>query len=293
MIIFIPFLLFLTNFSLEDLAPLSAALQQWCLDRVEAKARSSAEIYSALLCGKKLSYQSHIREVFEGAGLIHLMVVSGAHLIFLEKLWKPIPRFKFKNWCIAASLILYALMAGLYPPVVRALAGFVLARICRQWKLFWSPYWRVILSGVICLIISPSWISSISLQMSLIGALAFSYSCYSKFLGNAMCYTLLLPILSQWTLLHPASVFINWAFFPLISITLFPLSVLSFIFPFLYNAVNPLWSFLIKILGRLEIFLKHPPFYIPPLNPHWIWAYIAIIFFVSQCLWITLRRLRK
>jgi len=268
-------------FDLEFLIPLSEKLHTWCIQRIYHSRPDQTDIYLALLCGKKLPTGA-LRDVFTHVGLIHLMVVSGAHLIFLEKMWLKLPHWPFKNIFISVSLVVYALMAGLHPPVFRALISFFLHRFVKRFQLFWSSYWVIMLSGVLSLVFNPKWVSSTSLQLSLIGAMGFVSSRYHKLLSCVLCYALLLPVLSQWTSIHPLTAGVNWIFYPLISITLFPLSVFSFIFPFFYPITSYLWLKLIQFLQLLQPFLEQAPFYIYPIRGYWVWPYIALIFFVSQ-----------
>ena len=266
---------------LELLLPLSEKLHTWCVDRIDQSYPNQRHIYLALICGKKLP-AGDMRDVFTQVGLIHLMVVSGAHLIFLEKMWMKLPHWPFKNIVIAFSLMIYALTAGLHPPVFRALISFFLHRFSKKYQLFWSSYWIIMLSGVLSLICNPSWVSSVSLQLSLLGALGFSYARYSKLFSCVLCYVFLLPVLSQWTSLHPLTAGVNWIFYPVISVTLFPLSVLSFVFPVFYPVVSYFWLKLIQFLKLLQPFLEQIPFYIYPIEGPWVWIYIGLIFLVSQ-----------
>ena len=289
MLVLFNFLMSINIFNLDVLSSLSEQLHFWCIQRVDQSHPAQADIYLALLCGKRLP-AGDLRDVFTQAGLIHLMVVSGAHLIFLEKMWTQLPHWPFKNVFIVLSLILYTLMAGLHPPVFRALVSFFIYRFSKVFHLFWSPYWRIMLSGALSLMFNPAWITSISLQMSLIGALGFASSRYSKLLSCVLCYILLLPVLSQWTSLHPLTAGVNWIFYPLISVTLFPLSVLSFIFPFCYQITSYFWIKLIQFLQLLQPFLEQTPFYVYPIQGYWVWLYIGLIFVVNQGVLICCRK---
>ena len=293
MFIFFNIFILISSLNLDIFLPLSQTLNQWCTARVQNSASSYIEIYLALLCGSKLPFNEELSLLFSSAGLIHLMVVSGAHLIFLEKIWERLPRWPYKNIFILLSLIIYALMTGINPPVFRALMSFFLFQFSNRFKLFWSPCWRIMLSAIMCLILNPHWIFSLSLQMSLTGALAFSYSRCSKLLGCLACYLAILPFISQWTALHPISILLNWILFPLISTALFPLCVLSFALPVFYPLPDWIWTLLIQFLSLLKPVLQFAPFYIPPLPSSLRWVYIAAIFIVSQTLWITARKKRR
>ena len=214
--------LFLLPFVLasSDGQMVSSFLHEWCLNRIAIT--ENREIYEALICGKKLPFFGELRGLFSSAGLVHFMVVSGAHLIFLEKCWSILPKHSGKSALVAASLILYALMTQMHPPVFRALVSFFIFQISNHFKLFWSPCWRIMFSGGISLLFNPAWVISTSLQMSWAGALAFSYARGIKLLACVMAYLVLTPWISQWTLLQPASVLLNWTLFAIITILLFP-----------------------------------------------------------------------
>ena len=273
-------LLFLPGLSLGWLSPLTEFLHTWCLDRVLSYT-AQTEIHSALICGKRLPLESSVRKIFTDVGLIHLMVVSGAHLIFLEKTLNTLPKWPYKNISTIFCLIFYSLIAELHPPIFRALISFFLSAFSKKFQLHWNPYWRVMFSGMICIIFNPEWISSVSLQLSWAGALAFSYK-HSRLMAQILSYMLILPLISQWTSLHPLSIALNWIFFPLISITLFPLSVLSFICPLFYPFTQFLWNLLIQLLAFLQPIFETVPFYIQPIPFSFRWIYIGIIFLLFQ-----------
>ena len=285
--------LWLPFFSLGGLLdPIISTLHGWCLDRISTHTFNT-EIYSALICGKRLTFGGELRKIFTDAGLIHLMVVSGAHLLFLEKIFKFLPKFPFKNGFIFFSLVFYSLIAGLHPPIFRALVSFFLSVVSQKFRLFWTPYWRIMFSGIICLVLNPQWISSTSLQLSWIGALAFSTARYSRFLSQVLAYFLILPVISQWTGLHPLSIWINWIMFPVISMILFPLSVLSFIIPVVSPVTNFFWTHLIGILEKLQPVFQQTPFYIPYIPQKFRWIYIGCLFFIGQMIWVLVRRYRR
>ena len=288
MTVLLNFFILISPFNLDILNPIIQFLNEACLLRVEENARQHVDIYSALLCGKRLEGRE-IKSIFTQVGLIHFMVVSGAHLIFLEQMWNRLPHWRFKNILIFLSLLIYALMAGLHPPVFRALISFMIYRLCSIYNFGWNPYWRVMLSGVIVLILQPRWVTSISLQLSWIGSLGFVTAKYSKFLASFLCYFLILPVISQWTILHPLSIGMNFIFFPLLSVTLFPLSIFSFIFPFLFPFTSFFWSQWIHFLNYIQpLFKTH--FHITYLSGVYIWVYIGVLFLISQVLWIFIRR---
>ena len=126
------------------------------------------------------------------------MIISGAHLIFLEKTWNLLPSFRFKNFLLGFFLLIYSMSAGLSPPVLRALFSLLLARINKALKLFWSPYVRVQISGLLCLFCQSSWFHSLSLQLSWVASIGMSNHQLSRLHSCMLTFILILPIVSQW-----------------------------------------------------------------------------------------------
>lgn len=269
-----------------DIPTLSRDLNDLCLNQLSFRG-SLKDIYKAFVCGKRLP-SGHLKELFVQGGLIHLTVVSGAHLLFLEKFWKKLPLPSIvKTPGVFVVLILYALASQLHPPVVRALVAFFLFRVSHFFKLFWSPQLLVLLSGILCLIYRPSWVYFFSLQLSLLACLLQTIST-SSIKKCFFTYLFIFPIVNRWQVLHPLTVLINWILAPLISCLLFPLTFISPFVPSLYPLTDTLWSIVLQALKWVQVFLSptqsHLLSWIIPEK--WIWPYIAMvccILFINSC----------
>ena len=238
------------------------------------------EIYTSLVCGKRLTGGA-LKNTFVQGGLIHLTVVSGAHLLFLEKFWKRLPWPSFiKTNGLFLLLICYALTTNLQAPVLRALFSFCLFRFSHSFKLFWNPNLITLLSGLLCLLYQPSWANSFSLQLSVLACLLLHLST-SPIKKCFFVYLFILPIVNRWQNLHPFTVLINWMLAPFISGLLFPLSFLSPFLPFLYPLTDSLWSLTIQFLKLIEFFPSQSPLITWYLPKKWIWPYIIFIRFLT------------
>ena len=248
------------------------------------------DIYRALICGKRLP-EGLIKETFIRNGLIHLMVVSGAHLLFLEKLWKNLNPPLFQASGIICLLTLYALTANFHPPVLRALFSFLLLKISGSYKLFWSPTLITHLSGILCLIHSPSWVFSPSLHLSWIASLAQHLS-PSRLKKSLLTYLIILPVCNRWQFLHPFTVFINWILAPFIGSVLFPLSLLTVLFHPLSPMTDKLWKGILNGLSFFQMFIPHfhlIKWHIPEKG---IWIYILLVFFIIEITSVYKKRTR-
>ena len=272
------FILFFVGFLFFDLRELSREMHELCLKQLSFKS-SFPEIYKALVCGKRLPY-GELKQLFVKGGLIHLTVVSGAHLLFLESLCLklPLPK-KIKNGGISLFLILYALASQFQAPVLRALFSFFLRQASQKLKLFWSSAGITLLSALLCLIYNKDWLSSSSLQLSVLASLLYSSS--QSFLKKSfLIYLFLLPFLNRWQSLHPLTVVINWICAPVISGLLFPFSFLSPFLPFFYKVSDFLWLIFLKLLEGVKFLPSDSAFIKYQLPESWTWFYILFVFFI-------------
>ena len=261
--------------------PVGEALHQLCLQRVSAE-DPWTPIYSALVCGKRLA-EGEIKKTFIALGIIHLMVISGAHLILLERVWAFLPSFRFKTLILVLFLFAYSLSAGLKPPVLRALFSLLLSRLNRELKLFWSPYWRVQISGMLCLLCQGAWFHSLSLQLSWIASMGMSNPYMSRLKSCCITFMLILPVVSSWSALHPLSIIINWFVVPLAGGVMLPLSLLIVPFPFLRPVVNGLWEKGLYMMNALRPLMENQGIELSwSFGSFGMWVYIAVVFIVLQ-----------
>lgn len=263
--------------NIQEQFSLSAGLHGLCLNKLSFES-SYTEIYQALLCGKRLPF-GELRDIFIKGGLIHLMIVSGAHLIFLEHWLSKLPfPSRLKTPFLYCSLILYALASQLHPPVLRALFSFFIRRFSAKNHLFWGPFQVTFVSAVFCLFCQLNAKDSFSLQLSLLATLLY-HSCRDSLLRSFVIYLFILPIINHWQELSSLTVLINWILAPLISSILFPLSFLAGFFPFIYPFTDALWSLFLKILKLTEKLPFQNSFFSWPIPKDWIWGYILGVWF--------------
>ncbi len=201
-------------------------------------------LYAAILCGKNLPFDTQTR-LFMNLGLIHILVVSGAHLSFVDK-WAPktVPHLR---WIV---LLAYSYLTGFGAPVVRALVRKGLGEVTKSIVI--SPIQLEGLTSAIVILMLPSWIGSSSFQMSWMCALALSLPARSRMRSHwrvaIACYAAVLGYC--WT--SPISIPVNALLVPIVGYWLFPLSMLVF------TGIEPLvhfsdwiWNTFIALLNAL------------------------------------------
>ncbi len=118
------------------------------------------DFYKALVCGTDLP-PSQLKEYFKMSGLLHLIVVSGSHLIFIlffyEKLFSD--RFRYLKVIL---LTVYTFITGLQPPTVRALVGIGIRKLNDTRSYFWDSVQISWITGVLTLVLYKNWSNSFS-----------------------------------------------------------------------------------------------------------------------------------
>ncbi len=226
----------------------------------------------AIVCGN----QSHIPQnevlLLRSSGLIHLIVVSASHLLFIDwfmsKLKFP---FIFKLVC----LFIYCMVTNLQAPALRGLLALLISHLVLQRKLYWLQS-EVILISTLCLFsIQKNFIHSFSTLLSASASLACRPQ-QSHILKNTTTYLILLPILIAFSAPHPISILINVFLAPLIGFALFPLSITSYFIP-ITDVTDLLWQALFSVLQQISF---------EPLTSQWNISlfYLWIYFFTFNCL---------
>lgn len=151
-----------------------------------------ADIYKALLIGSKVSLPADVKERFKACGLMHLLAISGLHLSLLGLMSTLVisTLLRRSHWllinthvphlALVATIPLlfgYACIAGLQPPVLRALfmALFTLFAVLLRSQKSLFP---IIAAAALALLISnPLLLFTASFQLSFSAVLAIAAIC--------------------------------------------------------------------------------------------------------------------
>ncbi len=151
--------------------------------------KDSAALYKALITGDKSSLSLDVLEQFKGAGCMHILAISGIHMSLLglfsfsliywllrRSTWLILTINTKKAAAIASiiPLVLYSLVAGAQPPVVRSLimSLIVIIAICSERKQ--SFFTLVALAAFSILVFSPADLFTISFQLSFVAILSIT-----------------------------------------------------------------------------------------------------------------------
>lgn len=242
------------------------------------------------------SLEEDIKSSFRQNGISHLFAISGMHItLFTTILLKLFKKFNYKvsNILIIIFLLFYMFLTNYTVSVMRAGLLFISLFLKKIFKLNISNLNIMIILICLFLLYNPYYIYNVGFLFSFL--ISFSLILFSKIINkynnyfikilvtSYISFLISIPILinnfNEINLLAP---FINIIFVPLISIIIFPLSLLVFIFPFLNNILNIITyilEFISTALSKINILtitLCHINYLI------FILYYILILFIIKK-----------
>lgn len=240
-----------------------------------------------LLLGDKSLLDAETFEDYRKNGVTHLFAISGMHiglfsgaiLVFLEKMHFK----KNKRYIITVLFVwLYAFLTGFSPSVLRACVLFSLLSLCKIYALEVETLNVLIVSGCILLFYDSFLILDIGFIYSFTTTFGLLYSSKvitkHKILGTSLVATLFsLPITIQnFFKVNLLSAFFNIIFVPLVSVIIYPLCLLSFVFRFL-SPFTKMSIFFLEMLNSLLAKVDFLYIVVPKMSLWLVIIYYAIL----------------
>jgi|GEM_PF-2561998 len=281
----------LIRFSVHEFfTPLAERAHLFCINSLPDSAISIAEL-KALVCAENFSSLSN-SQFYISSGLIHLFVVSGAHLVLIETILNKI---NCHQMLIFIILVGYGFACDLNAPVTRCLIAFCLNFYLIRKNILWPAHFKLLIIGATTLSFNYSWITSLSLQMSWIAAflVVLSETFFkqnSPLFKQSLFFITLLPTVIFFQIPSPVVILLNLVLAPVLEFILFPLGLLVLFFNFL----SPLFDFLISIFGsilqNLELDYKIQIADLPPNLVFYNWCLILSLHSVFHLIHINKKR---
>ena len=236
-------------------------LKQLVLNRV-----SLSPYLKAFILGDKSDIPSQVTKSYQENGISHLFAISGMHIALLSsivlKLLQKLKLSETKRYFYTSIfLIIYLMLIGLSASALRGVLFFILFSINKIYYFYIKPQNIFLLVLSISLLINPYYIYDIGFQYSFLISLTLLLTAHS-ITGNYLQKLLKTSIISflvsapislyNYYQLNFLSIIYNLFYVPLVSLIIFPLSLIClFIKPLL-----PIYNLLILLLEKTSLFLN-------------------------------------
>ena len=237
-------------------------LKQKIIDRLDY----NPYLFTFIL-GDKSYLESNVKRSYQSNGISHLFSISGMHTALLIAIInKLLKRFKLneKNLFLSTTfiLIIYLFLVGLSPSILRAVLFYIIFSLNTINYFYIKPTNLFFIVLNVSLLVNPYYIYDIgylysySISFSLIKMLNnIQSNNYFKTLFKTSILSLLisLPItLYNFYEINILSIIYNLIFIPLVSLVIFPLSIIVVII----KPLLPIYNYLVNILELLSLTLS-------------------------------------
>ena len=232
------------------------------------KLEKSYPYINGLIFGKDDYINDDVTTSFRNIGISHLFAISGTHVsifvLILNNILKRLKIYEEKRCIIIVLFLLFYMFLTSYSmSVLRSCIFTILLTINKRFYFFIKPQNLLYLTLAIILFINPLYIYNLGLQLSFSISLSLilmgNYINKNKTkIGKALCISFISFIVSFPIVINNfyevnfLSIIYNLFFVPFITMLILPLTLISFIFPFLDNILH----IFIFILENLTLFLS-------------------------------------
>ena len=213
------------------------------------------------LLGNNKYIDKEVMKSYRINGISHLFSISGMHISLLSMIiLKLLKNYKFKKEVVILFLLIYMTLTDFLPSILRSGIFFILIYLNKKFNLNISMFKLMIILLFICVLIDPYIVYKIGFQYSYtISFYLITFNqlinksknkLYKLFIVSFISFIVSVPItINNFSQINVLSIFLNIFFVPIVSSIIFPLSLITFLFPFFNN----LFTILINIFELLSI----------------------------------------
>lgn len=133
-----------------------------------------AELLSGILLGQNTDLPGHLKLALRDTSTLHIVVASGQNLNMTAGFFLALSGLIKRKNALLLSLVAavgYTILSGMQIPVIRALIMFSLASLAQVFGRQRDGIWVLSVTAGLMLLINPSWITSLSFQLSFLATL--------------------------------------------------------------------------------------------------------------------------
>ena len=247
--------------------------------------KSSAYL-STLILGDKSLLDENTYHKYQELGVSHIFAISGMHVsilsgILFRLLYKI--KDKYKYIIVISFLLFYMFLTNTSPSIVRSVVFFILLYLNKEYDFCLDNQRLYCLCIIIILLINPFFLYNLGfLYSSIISYTLISYSYIIT--GNKVVKLLKISVLAMLVSLpitinsnyeiNILSVINNLIFVPLISVIVYPLSLLTL----LIKPLDLIFVFIINIIEFISKYALVCNIIIPKMNIVFIIIYYVIVY---------------
>lgn len=221
------------------------------------------------ILGDKCLLKNNIMIKYQENGVSHLLSISGMHLsliigIILFILSKLTYNNYYKYSIISLILLLYLFLTGFSASIIRASIMFLLSALDQCFHLQLKKLNLMLLTLDIAILMRPFILWEVGFQFSYI--ISFCLVVFSNKLSKSknkvkaslyisyLCFLVSFPLcIYHFSQVNFLSILFNVFMIPIVSILIFPLTLIVFCFPILY----PIYQVIISLFENLNILINN------------------------------------
>jgi len=147
-------------------------LENYAASQDEGSAQA-IEVIQAMALGASREISPAVKDWFRNAGMYHLLVVSGIHIGILVWVLHSVLQFcqvplQYRSLLLSVALGFYAILTGMYFPVLRAVIGALTVYYAITWNRTAEPLYSLAFSGGVLLFVFPSALFDLSFQLTFV-----------------------------------------------------------------------------------------------------------------------------
>ncbi len=241
-------------------------IKNYLIERISNLKKS--EYLKTFILGNSSDINSDVLESYRTNGISHLFSVSGMHITLLSTIilliLNKIKKININYIFVSIFLIFYMFLTNFTPSVIRATYLFILITLNKFLNLRLSTFKILLIILCISLLVNPYNIYNTGFKFSYVVSLFLVY--FSKiinkcknyiskiFMTSFISFMAGIPILiNNYFSINIMTVLNNIIFVPIISVIIFPFSLIVLIF----RKLDFMYEILINILERLSLFITN------------------------------------